>query len=118
MTGLSRRLPMTPASVLREAKALIAQPSQWCQGWWARDAKGGSTGWRSQDASRFCALGALSKAAGDFFPVPESDYLRRASLELYGTDVIDQVNDLREHQDILQMYDRAIELAEVDDYAG
>ena len=71
----------------------------------------------SPRAYRFCALGALQhidstvKCSG-------SSYLYEAARELFNSSVM-QINDVRkDHEAVLAMYDRAIELAEKNEFSN
>ena len=52
----------TPRNLLVEARTLIARPEAWTQGAAARDADGEPVGVEHEDASSWCATGALNCA--------------------------------------------------------
>lgn len=104
------------SDVLREAKALIAEPWRWCTMMSAVDADGGLVDPRSEDAIRWCAIGAIARVAGicvehasNRFPqihsaaaVVAPDCGTNASI----------LNDRGNHADVMAMFDSAIALAE------
>jgi len=114
--------------VLIAARALIADPAHWTQGAYARqtDQFGDFAEVLSPDAKCFCALGALSRAAGIDDPLrvdeaPEYRLLQNAVGKLTNgrCHYIPTVNDgyarlpgdLTPHEGVLKMYDMAIEEA-------
>jgi hypothetical protein len=97
--------------VLREARALIADPDRWCQGYEAVDANGVFIDSTAPQAVRWCALGALGRVANrrqlrstEMLDVDEA--LDEAS-RLYGK-TVDHVNDEDGHAAVLRVYDAAI----------
>lgn len=120
---------MTPrVDVLIAARALIADPQNWTQGAYARqtDQFGDYAEVLSPDAKCFCALGALSRAAGINDPlgideVPEYRLLQKAVGKLTNgrCHYVPSVNDgyarlpgdLTPHEGVLKLYDMAIEEA-------
>lgn len=92
---------------LREARARIEDPANWCQGAFARDRSGDPVGSKSPVACQWCAEGALTVAGGGF---DAEVYLLRA-LPLRVNDV-GGYNDHRTHATVLRLFDRAIALAE------
>ena len=53
------------AIVLKNACALLASEHRWTSGAWAREARGNRCSPLSQNAVRWCAVGALQKCAYD-----------------------------------------------------
>jgi hypothetical protein len=116
--------PTTASTVLRYARAVIADPERWTRGALAVDQWGRSVETFDPAASKFCALGALDhvrpsqeEESGRFdvrFDVAfeRADvYLHEAATQLFCTTVAG-VNDYFGYQAALRVFDRAIELAE------
>ena len=107
---------MTPAQLLRDARALIATPERWTQGTFARDAAGRRTYTWADDACRWCAFGAVIASAGK-----DNDPLVDPAVALLSKAVgwrdLTLWNDYpnRTHRDILAGLDRAIALAEAEE---
>ena len=104
----------TDADYLREAKALIANPEHWCQGYVALDADGKPCSVKiGGPAVKRCAFGAVWTLC-DFHSSGEEDFLDDAARQM-GVDGhfpgID-LNNTRKHADVMKMFDLAIELAE------
>jgi hypothetical protein len=98
--------------VLIRAKSLIEDPKHWAQNYYAYSAEGTMTGVDSEDAVSWCALGATFKMTNGEADLA-SELLQAASVDLFsdGYDVI-SVNDELGHASVMQMYDKAIELAD------
>lgn len=99
---------MTAAELLRAAKAKIEDPEHWCQGSYACDENGNGTYSRDSRAHSWCAVGALFSMAQNF---SVTSNLRMAALE-QGYRSISYLNDESTHENVMKMYDRAIEFAE------
>ncbi len=97
---------MTPLETLRAARQLITDPAKWTQGEYARDADGNEVKAWSEDATCFCAYGAIQRVTehedseADFF-------LRKAGMSKFGINVID-LNDTHTHAEVLALFDAAI----------
>jgi len=106
----------TAAQVLREARELISDPERWAQGAWAKNAPGHSVQTRAPEAVSWCAAGAIYRCAGN------SDLsidTRELLYDVIGSNispdsghVIAEFNDTHTHAEVLEMFDRAIALAE------
>lgn len=96
---------MTEKEGLRQAKALIQDPSSWCQGSFGKDAHGHGVPANSPNAIRHCALGAMIRVRGGSWIA-----LHRAAHQLFNT-TPSEVNDQLGHEAVMQMYDLAIELS-------
>ena len=91
---------------LIKAKALIADPKNWTQSMLARNEKGKCVPVHSQDACKVCALGALRKAG------TQSAYMALADAAFkLGFKGIVALNDHGLHEDVMEMFDKAIEEA-------
>lgn len=103
-------------NILSEAQELIRDPSKWCQGAFARDADGLPAAFDGKTACSWCALGAV-----DFIGTKRRDYILsdralealRIASELYWTGEADPagVNDNSNHAAVMEMFDRAIQIA-------
>ena len=108
---------MKTSEILIAAKALIDEPGKWTQGAAARDANG-----RAIEAEEpysaavcFCSIGALDASTQDCFTafIDGKRFLKKAiSLR----DVV-YFNDTHTHThaEVMQMWDRAIELAKAEE---
>jgi hypothetical protein len=118
---------MNALEVLRTAKAKIEDPAHWTQLVYAKDAQGRAVSAQSHTAVCWCARGVLISlsdlrpvgsrsvldASGDTWRLVHK-YLRRALDALYGPDVgLVSVNDNYGHAAVMNVYDRAIGLAEL-----
>jgi hypothetical protein len=119
----------SPKQILIEAKALIADPVNWCQGDFAQDSQGYGVNALSERAMCRCSLGAVGCAAGispDNYSEklkPIIDSLDVAAAELVKRDKkldwdpsIVELNDGEEsvtgmnpHQAVMAAFDLAIE---------
>ncbi|MCA1841756.1 MAG: hypothetical protein LC792_00940 [Actinobacteria bacterium] len=104
---------LSTAEALRQARALIADPARWCQDEMARDANGRYADPTSPTARQWCATGAVIHICVATVPaLTASRYLRAA---LGGNRHPEALNDYDGHAAVLEMYDRAIELAEAEE---
>ena len=108
---------MKPSELLTKAKAVIADPKHWTQGWYAKDAEGKSVGPRKPDAVCWCSLGALEKVAYE-----EGTYSIRLTTARYLDMVADEcyngipgLNDNSSHEAVMKAWDEAIKLAKEDE---
>lgn len=102
---------MTPIEVLRQARALIADPSHWCQLGYAKNKRGRNVGARSPLAVQWCAFGAGLHVAGNdahaWFVAQAA--LNEAARVLYPkTPDAAGVNDLVGHAAVMSCFDHAI----------
>lgn len=96
-------------AVLKKARALVARG--WCQGAAARARNNRRVATDHAGASRFCAWGALARAAGPKeHGMREATYLLCAILKVNG---LSDFNDAkgRTKAEVLAAFDRAIKLA-------
>jgi hypothetical protein len=103
-----------------KARALIAEPRNWCQGAVARDATGRALNrdFRSVDAAvfsqsavSFCLAGAMGRAAGDFSQGMESCSALADMIALPERDRAiypGGFNDTHSHAEVLALLDRGI----------
>lgn len=109
---------MKNSEILKKAKEVISNKNNWCQEILCADDN--YNGVDIEKATKFCAYGALSKVLNNSKPVIYNifvNYLRDASNELFNTTVVSLVNDSPKygHKCILEIYDKAIELAKKDE---
>ena len=109
---------MKPSELLTKAKAVIADPKHWTQGWYAKDAEGQSVGPRKSYAVCWCSLGALDKIAHE-----ENTYSTHSTAAGYldvaadecGYSGIPDFNDNSSHEAVMRAWDKAIKLAKEDE---
>ena len=103
---------MTPADILRAAKARIATPERWTRGTMARDEDGNGVASVSDHACAWCSLGAMEAEAGA--STRARVYAIRALNRAIDNKPIDDWNDApgRTHAEVLAAFDRAIAIAE------
>ena len=91
---------------LLKAKGLISTPRSWCQHNFAVRANGQDTSAYDAEAVAWCALGAISKVRSNM-DTPVDTYLAMAASPMS----VSVFNDSHTHEEVLAMFDRAIELA-------
>lgn len=103
---------MTPADILRAAKARIATPERWTRAAMARDQDGDRVASVSERACAWCSIGAMEAEVGASTSALVRA-LRALNLAVDGVPV-DIWNDMpgRTHAEVLAAFDRAIALAE------
>ena len=107
---------MEPIETLKAARELISDPARHTTGALARNAAGHICDPNSSNAVRFCALGAIRRAAkAERLPIcPGTSELLQAAKEMnhFWSPGVVEINDFGTHADVLTMFDRAIALAE------
>ena len=108
---------MKPSELLTKAKALIADPKHWTQGWYARNAEGQVVGPNAPHAVCWCSIGAIDKAAYE-----ETTYSTNLAATRYLAEVseecgynIFEFNDNSSHETVMKAWDKAIKLAKEDE---
>ena len=105
---------MKHSEALKAAKAVIANPENWTQGWYYKY-KNGTSCKRYEDAECFCSLGALRKVNDcyDDYYLNGTLYLDLAleTLNVKAGSVF-IFNDTHSHAEVMALFDKAIELAE------
>ena len=99
---------MTPREILIGARALIAEPENWCQDVSARSSINRAVDPDDPAACRFCALGAIIRVGG----YSEARYAATTLLDDEEMEMgVTVFNDApgTTHDDILALFDRAIE---------
>jgi hypothetical protein len=111
---------LSTATILRLARARIADPRHWCQQHLAVNALGMALSPNADSAVRWCAAGAVARVAdwggawdyagprlGAAFRA-----LHTAAKALYGVSEFVTVNDFYGHEAMLRVYDHAIKTEE------
>lgn len=105
---------MTVVELLIEARKLIVSPEHWTQNVLARDESGRSSTCTSDNAVRWCSLGALGKVLGADFDYKREDLCDCAIAELDKAAHpwrIYEFNDISHHTSVLRVWGRAIKAA-------
>lgn len=108
---------MNTINLLTAARNLLADPEHWTKGSSARTPRGTRVPMFHPQATRFCSLGALERCGGN---LEACGLLTMAAQTLTGRDVsIVGFNDNRhtKHDDVLQMFDLAIQFAKAGEEA-
>ena len=97
-----RSQPVATVTVLREARALIADEAHWVQGAYERD-------------GRRCAMGALQAAGRTYWRGVRRDAASELLVvaRLHGHHSVESMNDSLTHPEVLAMFDTAISRAEL-----
>ena len=99
---------MSPLEVLTKARELIADPANWTTGLYARNAQGEHTMTTSKDAVCWCSEGAV------FRVTPENWEDAKSALQLINSVAGDDIvgfNDSHTHAEVMEVWDKALELA-------
>jgi hypothetical protein len=103
--------------VLINARALIADPAHWTRGTLACTANGRKVEWHDQSATKWCAMGAIYRAAYDL--VGNQEEAVRIGDELANSipprrwlgGTLAAINDARGHAAVLAVFDKALQPA-------
>jgi hypothetical protein len=103
--------------VLINARALIADPAHWTRGTIARTANGRKVEWHDQSATKWCAMGAMYRAAYDL--VGDQKQAVRIGNDLANSirprrwlrGGLPLINDARGHTVVLAVFDKALQAA-------
>jgi hypothetical protein len=108
-------MPTSAIEILTGVRDLLSDPERWTQGASARNAKGEPVDVHSEEATCFCAVGALYRIAfpdGDCAdPVQDEVYWKarwRAKEFLPEGKTLISVNDLDGREAVLDLLDKAI----------
>lgn len=114
--------------LLREGFALIAEEHNWTKQYFARSSDGLPVGFTSENACKFCSIGALNKVsfirdiAGDVSEsiydasITAEEYLRNAVDEIThgATNSVVQYNDAHTHEEVKEVWALALMRLETD----
>ena len=94
--------------VLLGARALIASPQRWTRRVLASTEDGRPLMWHDREAGRWCAVGAILRAAYDL--VGDKDLAARIADEVIGTLPLglSAINDGKGHNAVLAVFDRSL----------
>lgn len=95
---------------LKAAKAIIASPSKWLQGAYAKDANGFACRGDNPQATCFCSLGALQAVNNCYSDAPSQPAISVLK-QFMGGDV-PEFNDSATHEQVMEAFDKAIAAAE------
>lgn len=97
----------TASARLRAARKLIADPSKWTKGWFARDAKGVMASLDDPQAVCFCAIGAIAATSATDSETVQA--LTRQAMARGFASVPDfNDHETTSHADVLALFDAAI----------
>jgi hypothetical protein len=100
--------------IIARAVELIADETHWTRGALARDQRGTPCCWDSQKALKFCAMGALARAASDLLgSTTDAGSLAAATarqvLAANGvTRCVQQINDIEGHAAVVRALQKAL----------
>lgn len=103
---------MKPSEVLRRARARIEKPENWCQKYYAVNEQGMAVAPESKEACSWCSEGALLTIAGMSFNERRRTLLYLDAVTGLSTLGAGHFNDTHTHAEVLDLFDRAIALAE------
>ena len=109
---------MKVSEFLIKAKSFIEKPENWTQGWYAKNSAGEEISAASPEATCWCSLGALRKAAitEDRYAIKEVKSIAVERLhyviESLGGNGISNFNDHNDHETVMKVWDRAIKAAQ------
>jgi len=105
---------------LARARDRISTPDRWTKGWFSRDKFGSFVYPFSDDAVRFCAIGAIQNAVGPVGTEGRQQVINTVFGAIY--DALEKIdpdcaglaeyNDTHNHEQVLALFDAAIELLE------
>lgn len=113
---------MTPLEMLHQAKQKISKPENWCKGNSAVNAAGAPVPVKYREACRWCSVGSVGsiRASSDGYWDAVAILDRATSYQTDGfyRDIID-LNDHPDttHDDVVEVFDRAMLLARMGDTA-
>lgn len=103
----------TDLEVLQKARQVISNPANWTQRTSAVNALGEMVGVKSTEACAWCAVGAVYKAM-DAYSGTVWNPLEGALPA--GYNIVSEYNDTHSHEEVLALFDRAIEIAKGEDH--
>ena len=102
--------------VLINARALIADRARWTRCTFACTASGHQVVWYAQTATKWCAIGALYRAAYDLVGDPKEatrigNEVAKSVCPRRWLGSLSTVNDWRGHAAVLKTFDKALQVA-------
>ena len=103
--------------VLINARALIADPAHWTTGTLAYTADGHHVDWYDYSATKWCALGAIYRAAYDLVGDPKeatrigNEVAKSVCPTHWLRGDLPVINDARGHTAVLAVFDKALQAA-------
>ena len=106
-------MTMSELQALKAARERISTPDRWTKGAFARSRDGNEVHFTSSSASCWCAMGALGIEAPSCYAPSLSKSIPKDS----GAFTLAQYNDrpATTHEDIMALFDRAIELSQANE---
>ena len=101
--------------VLINARALIADPARWTTAALARTANGHQVEWHDRSAIKWCAQGAIYRAAYDLFGDQKKamrigdEVAKSVSAPRWLRVPLPTINDSRGHAAVLAVFDKALQ---------
>lgn len=110
---------MKPSEILISARGLLANVDSWGKGYYAFNKSQDMREVGDSDATCFCMIGALAKAAGSFTGVGGYEQSEHPEIEYLAKVVGEHVPNYNDHPDrthaeVIAAFDKAIELAQKD----
>ncbi len=101
---------LVPLIVIQRARDLISDEQNWCYGTHARGRGGFPVSVKHPDARRFCAMGALLRAASEVCSTAkDADNLAKDIANMISpSGSLVFINDHRGHAAVLSLFDQAI----------
>ena len=103
--------------VLINARTLIADPAHWTTGTLACTATGHQVQWHDRSATKWCAMGAIYRAAYDLVGDPKEAtrignvVAQRVCPSRWLRAGLPAINDARGHAAVLAVFDKALQAA-------
>jgi hypothetical protein len=95
--------------VILDARALIQHPAHWTRRVLASTSNGHPVMWYAEDACRWCALGAINRAAYDLFGDRQrAEEIADEVIADFFPPSLSWINDKQGHAAILKLFDEAL----------
>lgn len=111
---------MNALDILRAGRALLDDPTHWTQGAFSRFQDGEAALWDMPSAVSFCTMGAIFRV-DDRSSLRQDEAAGKYLAAGFGVADVDQVlraNDHNTHAEVLAAWDRAIALAEEQEFGA
>lgn len=109
---------MNTVAVLKAARELISDRTRWTTNTWARDKNGDACDPLSEEAVRWCVYGVIYHLYDNWDEAHDAHrLLHKAAMEVGHRDAATPtyINDLVGHTAVMQMLERAIDLADAEE---